>query len=100
MTKKIDFSAYGRDSYYHREWFKKNGFKFNRSIKKWVVYNILIEKAEDYASYCREFGLSFDRSDRNIKNFDYVEYLWEGKRNEFMKPQEEKILPKPISYKK
>tara|TARA_Y100000590_G_scaffold380253_1_gene448437 strand:+ start:1595 stop:1897 length:303 start_codon:yes stop_codon:yes gene_type:complete len=100
MTKKIDFSAYGRDSYYHREWFKKNGFKFNRSSKKWIVYNILTEKAEDYASYCREFGLNFDRSDRNIKNFNYVEYLWEGRRNEFMKPQEEKILPKPISSKK
>ena len=27
MTKKITFSAFGRDSYYHREWFKKNGFK-------------------------------------------------------------------------
>lgn len=23
MTKKITFSAFGRDSYYHRDWFKK-----------------------------------------------------------------------------
>ena len=100
MTKKIDFSAYGRDSYYHREWFKKHGFKFDRSSKKWRVYNILDLKAEEFASYCREFGLNFDRSDRNIKNFDYVDYLWEGRRNEFMDVPEEKILPKPISQKK
>ena len=50
MTKKIDFSAYGRDSYYHREWFKKNGFKFNRSSKKWIVYNILIENFPNSSS--------------------------------------------------
>ena len=90
MTKKIDFSAYGRDSYYHREWFKKHGFKFDRSSKKWRVYNILDLKAEEFASYCREFGLNFDRSDRNIKNFDYVDYLWEGRRNEFMDVPEKK----------
>ena len=33
MSKKITFSAFGRDSYYHREWFKKHGFKFDRSSK-------------------------------------------------------------------
>ncbi len=27
MSDKITFSAIGRDSYYHREWFKKNGCK-------------------------------------------------------------------------
>ena len=37
MTKQITFSAFGRDSYYHREWFKKNGFKFDRSSRRWVV---------------------------------------------------------------
>ena len=79
---------------------KKHGFKFDRSSKKWRVYNILDQKAEEFASYCREFGLNFDRSDRNIKNFDYVDYLWEGRRNEFMDVPEEKILPKPISQKK
>ena len=68
MSKKIIFSAFGRDSYYHREWFKKHGFKFDRSSKKWVLYNILNDQAEEYASYCREFGLSFERSDRNIEN--------------------------------
>ena len=33
MSKKIIFSAFGRDSYYHRDWFKKNGFKFDRSSR-------------------------------------------------------------------
>ena len=99
MTKKITFSAFGRDSYYHREWFKKHGFKFNRSVKKWVVHNTNDLRAEKYASYCREYGLSFERSDRNIEVFDYVDYLWEGKRDDFMKPYENKILPTPISKK-
>ena len=40
MTKKITFSAFGRDSYYHRDWFKKNGFKFDRSSRKWTVENL------------------------------------------------------------
>ena len=40
MSNKITFSAFGRDSYYHREWFKKNGFKFDRSSRKWVVENL------------------------------------------------------------
>ena len=38
MTKNLIFSAFGRDSYYHREWFKKHGFKFDRSSRKWTVY--------------------------------------------------------------
>ena len=33
MSKKITFSAFGRDSYYHRDWFKKNGFKFINKYK-------------------------------------------------------------------
>ena len=99
MNKKITFYAYGRDSYYHREWFKKHGFKFDRSSKKWVVVNISPENAEDYASYCREYGLTFERSDRVIENFNYPDYLWEGRRDEFMKPFEKKILPKPINQK-
>ena len=47
MTKKITFSAFGRDSYYHRDWFKKNGFKFDRSSKKWTVENLNVDNAED-----------------------------------------------------
>ena len=43
MSNKISFSAFGRDSYYHRDWFKKNGFKFDRSSRKWVVENLPIE---------------------------------------------------------
>ena len=99
MSKKITFSAFGRDSYYHREWFKKHGFKFDRSSKKWTVYAISTDHAEEYASYCREYGLNFERSDRDIENFNYVNYLWEGRRDEFMKPIEDKVLPKPISEK-
>ena len=100
MSKKIVFSAFGRDSYYYRDWFKKNGFKFDRSSRKWTVYNISNDAAEMFATYCRDYGLSFERSDRNIENFNYVNYLWEGRREEFMKPYEKKIVPKPISQKK
>ena len=57
------------------------------------------DQAEEYASYCREYGLSFDRSDRNIENFDYVNYLWDGRRDEFMKPYANKSLPIPLSKK-
>tara|TARA_Y100000590_G_scaffold308645_1_gene348462 strand:+ start:1835 stop:2143 length:309 start_codon:yes stop_codon:yes gene_type:complete len=99
MSKKITFSAFGRDSYYHREWFKKHGFKFDRSSKKWTVYAISTDHAEEYASYCREYGLNFERSDRDIENFNYVNYLWEGRRDEYMKPYKNKNLPTPISQK-
>ena len=75
MSNKISFSAFGRDSYYHRDWFKKNGFKFDRSSRKWVVENLPIEHAEDFASYCRKYGLTFERSDRVITEFDYADYL-------------------------
>ena len=95
MSKKITFSAFGRDSYYHREWFKKNGFKFNRSSRKWTVQELPIEKAEGFGSYCRKYGLTFERSDRMITDFDYSEYLWEGKRDDFMKPYEKIPLPTP-----
>ena len=48
-------------SYYHRDWFKKNGFKFDRSSRKWTVYDLLpVEHAEEFASYCRKYGLTFD----------------------------------------
>ena len=73
MSNKITFSAFGRDSYYHREWFKKNGFKFDRSSRKWVVEHLPIEHAEDFASYCRKYGLTFERSDRIITEFDYAD---------------------------
>ena len=95
MTKKIIFSAFGRDSYYHREWFKKNGFKFDRSSRKWTVYELLTDNAEEFASYCRKYGLTFERSDRMITQFDYADYLWDGQRKDFMKPFEEIVLPNP-----
>ena len=95
MTKKIIFSAFGRDSYYHREWFKKNGFTFDRSSRKWTVNELPIEYAEDFASYCRKYGLTFERSDRMITEFDYAEYLWDGQRDDFMKPYEKAVLPAP-----
>ena len=95
MSKKITFSAYGRDSYYHRDWFKEHGFKFDRSSKKWTVYELLVENAENFASYCRKYGLTFERSDRVITEFDYAEYLWDGQRDEYMKPYENLKLPIP-----
>ena len=95
MSKKITFSAFGRDSYYHRDWFKKNGFKFDRSSRKWSVYELPIENAKEFASYCRKYGLTFERSDRMITEFDYAEYLWDGQRDEFMKPYEKVTLPNP-----
>ena len=95
MTINITFSAYGRDSYYHRDWFKKNGFKFNRSSRKWTVQELPVERADGFASYCRKYGLTFERSDRIITDFDYLEYLWEGKRDDFMKPYEKITLPIP-----
>ena len=95
MSKKITFSAFGRDSYYHREWFKKNGFKFDRSSRKWVVANLPIEYAEDFASYCRKYGLTFERSDREITAFDYADYLWDGQRDDYMKPIDPVEIPSP-----
>ena len=95
MAKQITFSAFGRDSYYHREWFKKNGFKFDRSSRKWVVEHLPIEHAEDFASYCRKYGLTFERSDRIITEFDYADYLWDGQRDDYMKPIETVDIPTP-----
>ena len=95
MSKKITFSAFGRDSYYHRDWFKKNGFKFDRSSRKWTVAELPVEHAEEFASYCRKYGLSFERSDRLITEFDYSDYLWDGQRDDFMKPYEKVNLPTP-----
>ena len=99
MSKKISFSAFGRDSYYHRDWFKQYGFKFDRSSRKWTVYDLPQENAEKFASYCRKYGLTFERSDRVISEFDYADYLWDGQRNEFMKPYEKVILPIPKNKK-
>ena len=95
MSKKITFSAFGRDSYYHRDWFKSHGFKFVRSSRKWTVSELPIEYAEEFASYCRKYGLTFERSDRMISEFDYADYLWDGQRKDFMKPFEEIVLPNP-----
>ena len=54
-----------------------------------------IENAKEFASYCRKYGLTFERSDRMITEFDYAEYLWEGKRKELMQPYEKVTLPTP-----
>ena len=34
-----------------------------------------VNNAEEFASYCRKYGLTFERSDRVIIEFDYAEYL-------------------------
>ena len=99
MSKKISFSAFGRDSYYHKDWFKQYGFKFDRSSRKWTVYDLPIENAEKFASYCRKYGLTFERSDRIISEFNYADYLWDGQRNKYMQPYESVILPEPKSRK-
>ena len=99
MSKKIVFSAFGRDSYYHRDWFKQHGFKFDRSSRKWTVYDLLSDNAEEYASYCRKYGLTFERSDRKISKFDYADYLWDGQRNDFMQPYKKVVFPKPKDRK-
>ena len=95
MSKKITFSAYGRDSYYHRDWFKEHGFNFDRSSRKWTVYDLQLENAEEYASYCRKYGLTFERSDRVISKFNYADYLWGGQRDDYMKPIETVDIPTP-----
>jgi len=97
MSKKIIFSAFGRDSYYHRDWFKKNGFKFDRSSRKWTVHELNADNAEEFASYCRKYGLTFERSDRMITQFDYADYLWEGQREKFMQSFETADIPTPKS---
>ena len=99
MSKKISFSAFGRDSYYHREWFKQYGFKFDRNSRKWTVHDLPEENAEKFSSYCRKYGLTFERSDRIISELDYAEYLWDGQRDEYMKPFERVTLPEPKSRK-
>ena len=71
MTKKLLFRL-SAEIYYHRDWFKKNGFKFDRSSRKWTVENLPIDNAEEFASYCRKYGLTFERSDRMITEFDYA----------------------------
>ena len=93
MSNKITFSAFGRDSYYHREWFKKNGFKFDRSSRRWVVEHLPIEHAEDFASYCRKYGLTFEMEVRNIDELDDADELWDGERDEDMKPVETVAIP-------
>ena len=50
-----------------------------------LLNNLPIEHAEDFASYCRKYGLTFERSDRIITEFDYADYLWDGQRDDYMK---------------
>ena len=45
-SKKITFSAFGRDSYYHRDWFKQYGFKFDRNSRKRSVPTNLLPTME------------------------------------------------------
>ena len=54
-----------------------------------------VDKAEELASYCRKYGLTFERSDRMITEFDYSEYLWDGRRDEFMKNADNIEIPLP-----
>ena len=95
MAKQFNFSAFGLDSFYLLGWFKKNGFKFDRSSRRWVVEKLPIENAEEFASYCRKYGLTFERSDRVITEFDYSDYLWDGQRDEIMNPTEKVEIPQP-----
>ena len=74
---------------------KKMVFKFDRSARKWTVNELPIDNAEEFASYCRKYGLTFERSDRIISEFDYADYLWDGKREDFMKPYEIVRIPEP-----
>ena len=39
--------------------------------------------------------IKFTISAKNMKEFDYAEYLWDGQREEFMKPFEQVTLPSP-----
>ena len=84
MTKKLHFQLLVETLIIIRDWFKKNGFKFDRSSRKWTVENLPIDNAEEFASYCRKYGLTFERSDRMITEFDYADYLWDGRRDEFL----------------
>ena len=54
-----------------------------------------IDNAEEFASYCRKYGLTFERSDRMITEFDYADYLWDGQREEFMQSFETTDIPQP-----
>ena len=74
---------------------QKNGFTFDRSSRRWTVNELPIEHAEEFASYCRKYGLSFERSDRLITEFDYADYLWDGQRDEFMKTIDQVEIPQP-----
>ena len=69
--------------------------KIDRSSKKWTVENLPITNAEEFGSYCRKYGLTFERSDRMITEFDYADYLWDGRRGDFMKEVETITIPKP-----
>ena len=43
----------------------------------------------------RKYGLTFERSDRMITEFDYADYLWDGRRDDFMKETEKIQIPEP-----
>ena len=59
------------------------------------VHELPIENAEEFASYCRKYGLTFERSDRMISQFDYADYLWDGQRDDFMQSYETVNIPQP-----
>ena len=70
-------------------------FQSSQLSRRWTVHELPIENAEEFASYCRKYGLTFERSDRMITQFDYADYLWDGQRDEFMKPVEQVEIPRP-----
>ncbi len=56
MSKKITFSAFGRDSYYHRDWFKKmdlnlievraNGLYMSCLLKELQNLQVIVENMD------------------------------------------------------
>ena len=76
---------------------KKMVLKFDRSSRKWTVHELPIDNAEEFASYCRKYGLTFERSDRMITQFDYADYLWDGQRDDYMQSFETVDIPEPKS---
>ena len=82
MSKKITFSAFGRDSYYHRDWFKKNGFKFDRSSRRWTVENLPIEHAEDITAEAERImareHIVISAAQRPDFNMDKLRAAWKG----------------------
>ena len=77
MLKKIIFSAFGRDSYYHREWFKKHGGAvFSSTIDKYCYIS------------CRYLPQFFEHKYRivysNIENTKSIMNIGQNKNNKII----------------